>query len=173
MKRPRPPEVEDSSPSTVDSSLIQSLAWLESRVANVFAAVPLDAGAAVGSSKAGSSGSLSAAIHARRLKRRINASLLAEEEPIPLSQIKVVRGCVTVTSARPAAPKAQLPVPPRGTLAEPLKRGRTNEDAFARLLQGIIQSLADGEPGRLRPRMRSCRIELARVGHVFDPNVVL
>ena len=94
-------------------------AWLESRASNLASAVPLDAvgpsgggggggggegGGGATSRAAAESAALSAAIHARRVRRRLHAALLVEAEPVPIAQIKVVRGVLTAAVRATAAP---------------------------------------------------------------------
>jgi len=95
---------------------------------------------------------LSAAIHARRMRRRVHAALLVEAEPVPIAQqMKVVRGVITAT-ARPAASAGAAGAADRRTRATSgRKQQATPEQALSvALLDACLAPLACG--GACPPR---------------------
>lgn len=80
---------------TVASAARTRADWISSRILNLQNATALDAIAPISVARPADSAALASAIHARRMRRRINANLLVEADPIPIAQIKVVRGVVT------------------------------------------------------------------------------
>jgi hypothetical protein len=170
-KRPRPEGDADAPPgATVDDRLLQRLGWLDSRLANLPAAVPLASSVdllAPPSRGVSDAAGLSAALHARRMRRRINAGLLAEADPVPVSQIKVVRGCVTVVKppaafGRGGAPVGRLPGQPPAAGAVP---GAGDGDGGTSTLLGIVAAVLRAGEWRPRGRAPGTGCALATCGH--------
>ena len=135
-KRRRPERLDSIQHDTECNNILQRLAWLDSRLNNVSSTIPISVDGLAASVE---SHGLSAAIHARRMRRKINANLLAEADPIPVSQIKIVRGCVTVVKDYQSKP-AMIP----STASLRSSGAEQQIPPSTRVLRAITEKLANG-----------------------------